>query len=213
MMTPPIRKLMLTVHVTASVGWAGALAVFLAHALAGVVSSDDQIVRATSIAMGLTAWLVIMPLSIAAVASGLLQSLGTAWGLLRHYWVLFKLVLTAIATVVLLLKMGPISSLANAAAQATFSPADFTGLRTSLLVHAAGGLAILLAAAVLAIYKPVGLTRYDRRLQRQSNLAEASHRRPAEPRWVKVVGGALAALVALIGIMMIVGGHGPGAHV
>jgi hypothetical protein len=37
--------------------------------------------------MGLTAWLVIMPLSVATLVSGLVQALGTTWGLLRHYWV------------------------------------------------------------------------------------------------------------------------------
>ncbi|TWO63321.1 hypothetical protein FN976_28550, partial [Caenimonas sedimenti] len=111
-MSPRTRKLMLTAHITSSVGWCGALAVFLAHALVGLVSKEDQVVRAMSIAMGVTAWLVIMPLSLATLATGLTQALGTAWGLLRHYWVLFKLLLTAVATVVLLLKLGPISVLA-----------------------------------------------------------------------------------------------------
>ncbi len=37
-------------------------------------------------------------------------------GLLRHYWVLFKLLLTSVATAVLFLKLGPISALAAAAA-------------------------------------------------------------------------------------------------
>ena len=66
-------------------------------------------------------------------------TLFTGWGLLRHYWILFKLLLTAIATVILLLKSGPISDLANAAASAAFSSADLIGLRTSVRVHAAGG--------------------------------------------------------------------------
>ena len=54
-LTPTIRKLMLTAHVTASVGWLGALVVFLAHALASLVSQEEQMVRAASIAMALTA--------------------------------------------------------------------------------------------------------------------------------------------------------------
>lgn len=75
-MTPRVRKLMLTAHVTASIGWVGALAVFLAHALAGVVSQDEQLVRAVSLVMGLTAWFVIMPLSLASLTTGLAQALG-----------------------------------------------------------------------------------------------------------------------------------------
>jgi hypothetical protein len=105
-MTPAIRKLTLTAHVTASVGWLGALAVFLAHALASLISEDDQMVRAASLAMGLTAWFVILPLSLASLITGLVQALGTAWGLFRHYWILFKLLLAAVATIVLLLKWG-----------------------------------------------------------------------------------------------------------
>ena len=55
------RRLLLTAHLIASLGWLGALAVFFVHALAGVASGDEQIIRAASIAMGLTAWFVILP--------------------------------------------------------------------------------------------------------------------------------------------------------
>src|ERR687892_1756328 len=120
-LTPPLRKLTLTAHVTASVGWIGALAVFLAHAVASLISQDVQMVRAASLAMGLAAWFVILPLSLASLITGLVQALGTAWGLFRHYWVLFKLLLTTVATIVLLLKLQPISDLFTAASEATFS--------------------------------------------------------------------------------------------
>ena len=63
-MTPSLRKLALTTHITASVGWLGALAVFLAHAIANLISQDPQMVRAACLAMGLTAWFVILPLSV-----------------------------------------------------------------------------------------------------------------------------------------------------
>src|SRR5687768_13979193 len=107
-MTPAVRKLLLTAHVIASIGWLGALAVFLAHAVLAQVSEGARIVHATSIAMCLTAWLVIMPLSLATLVTGVAQALGTAWGLFRHYWILFKLILTVLATIVLLLELGPI---------------------------------------------------------------------------------------------------------
>ena len=191
---------MLTAHVTASVGWLGALAVFLAHALASLLSRDEQTVRGLSLAMGMAAWFVILPLSLASLTTGLAQALGTAWGLFRHYWIFFKLLLTAVATIVLLLKLQPISYLADAAVEATFSSTDLIGLRTSLMVHAAGGLLVLLAAAALAVYKPVGMTRWG-----SGSVARA-------PRWVKVFGAVLVVLILLVGIMMFVGGHGPGAH-
>lgn len=198
-LTPPLRKLLLTVHLTVSVGWVGALAVFLAHAAAGALSPDEQIVRAASVAMGMTAWFVILPLSVATLATGLVQALGTAWGLLRHYWIVFKLMLTTVATIVLFLKLGPISSLAEAAATAQFSSADFVGLRMSILVHAAGGLLVLLAATTLAVYKPSGMTWYGAREQRT-------------PVWVKIFSAIVVVLVLLVCIMLIGGEHGPGTH-
>ncbi len=210
-MTPRVRKGMLTAHVTSSLGWVGALSVFFAHALLGLLSTDEQVVRATSIAMGLTAWLVIMPLSVATLLTGLVQALGTAWGLLRHYWIVFKLVLTAVATAVLLLKLGPISALADAAGGATFSGENFIGLRTSLALHAFGGLVVLLAAATLGVYKPKGLTHYHERPGREG-FNTASDARRALPKWVKVFGGVIVMLLVLLVIMLLTGGHGPSAH-
>lgn len=214
-MKPSLRKFALTAHVTASVGWVGALAVFFAHALAGWISADVQLVRAVSIAMAITAWFVILPLSLASLLTGIIQALGTAWGLLRHYWVAFKLLLTAVATVVLLLKLEPISYLADATANAAVPGPELAGLRMSLLAHAAGGLLVLLAAAVLAIYKPVGMTRYGIRRQREEGSAMAAATpalAAAAPRWVKASGMALLVLLVLVGLMVAGGGHGPGAH-
>ena len=108
-MSPSLRKLVLTAHVLSSVGWVGALAVFLAHSIVGILSQDIQLVRAACVAMALTAWFVILPFSLASFVTGLVQALGTAWGLLQHYWVAAKLLLTAVATAVLLLKLGPIA--------------------------------------------------------------------------------------------------------
>lgn len=210
-MTPSVRKLALTAHVTASVGWVGALAVFLAHAIAGLASRDEQVVRATSIAMGLTTWFVILPLCLTTVATGVLQALGTAWGLFRHYWILFKLLLTAVATIVLLLKVGPIGHLADAAAQATFSSGDLIGLRTSIMVHAGAGLLVLMAAVVLAVYKPQGITPYGMRGQREHGgpgIWPGPGAARDTPDWVKWFGACVVALILAVGAMLIVGGHG-----
>jgi hypothetical protein len=133
-MPPSLRKLMLTAHVTASVGWVGALGVFLAHAVVSVASADTQLVRAACIAMGLSAWFVIFPLSLVSLVTGIVQALGTAFGLIRHYWVVFKLVLTVVATSVLLLKLAPISYLAEAALQAGSLDPNSMDVRMSLLV-------------------------------------------------------------------------------
>jgi len=69
-MTPSLRKFALTTHVTSSVGWLGAVGAFLALAIAGLGSQDPQIVRAAYLAMHLTTWFVIVPLSLAALLTG-----------------------------------------------------------------------------------------------------------------------------------------------
>src|ERR687887_134909 len=83
-LTPSLRKLALTAHVTSSVGWLGSVAGFLVLAITGVTSQDSEVVRAAYVAMELVAWYVIVPLSLASLLTGLVQALGTQWGLFRH---------------------------------------------------------------------------------------------------------------------------------
>ena len=104
-MAPGLRKFALTAHIISSVGLLGAIAGFLALAVAGLTSPNDQTVRAAYLAMELIARFVIVPLAFASLLVGLIQSLGTPWGLFRHYWVLVKLLLTVFATIVLLVRV------------------------------------------------------------------------------------------------------------
>jgi len=80
MMSSSMRKLALTIHVTVAVGWAGALAVFLAHAGVAVLTDNVDVARAANIAMGSAAWFVILPLAIATLATGIVQGLDDSLG-------------------------------------------------------------------------------------------------------------------------------------
>ena len=118
-MSAGLRKVALTAHVTSSIGWFGAVAAFLALAIAGLTSQDAQLVRAAYLAMELTTWFVIVPLAFVSGLTGVVSSLGTKWGLFRYYWVLMKLVITILATIVLLIHTQPIDLLASVAAKTT----------------------------------------------------------------------------------------------
>jgi hypothetical protein len=166
LMSPGVRKFALVAHVTASVGWLGAVGAFLALAVTGLTSQNLPIVRGSYVAMELIGWCVIVPLSFAALLSGLIQSLGTTWGLFRHYWVLIKLVIAVFATALLLLHMQPISYAGGSAAQATLSSDDLRGLRMQIVADAVAALFVLLVATTLSVYKPKGLTPYGWRKQR-----------------------------------------------
>lgn len=170
MMTHCVRKLALTAHVTSSVGWLGAVVGFLALAVAGLTSHDPQIVRASYLGMELTAWFVIVPLSLASPLTGLLQSLGTSWGLFRHYWILAKLIITIPSCVFLLLHMQPIGHLARVVTETTLAEGDLAGLRIQLVASAGAAIVVLLVATTLSILKPRGLTPYGRRKQREEPM-------------------------------------------
>lgn len=170
-LTSGLRKFVLVTHVTSSVGSLGAVAVFLALAVIGLTSQAAQVVRAAYIANGFIAWYIILPLILAALLIGVVQSLSTPWGLFRHYWVLAKLLITVLMIIVLLLQMGGISYIAGIATETTLSGADLLGLRNSLRFHAAGGLAVLLMLVALSVFKPRGMTRYGWRKQRECQAA------------------------------------------
>jgi hypothetical protein len=167
-MTPGVRKLVFTAHVASSVGWLGAVAGFLALSVIGLTSEDAQTVRGAYLVMEPAAWFILVPLAFASLLTGLVQAVGTTWGLFRHYWVLFKLLINLFATIVLLLYMETFSSMAGVAAD---SSADLGAVRNpSPMLHAAAALLLLLAATTLAVYKPRGITRYGRRKQHEQRM-------------------------------------------
>ncbi len=171
-MTPRLRKLALTAHITATVGWLGAVVAFLALAVIGLTSQDAQTVRGAYLVMEPAAWSVLVPLAFASLLTGIVQSLGTTWGLLRHYWVLFKFLITVFTTIVLLVYMETFSFMAGVAADPS---ADLGVVRNaSPGLHAALGLLVLLVATVLAVYKPRGMTRYGRRKQQEERRNKES---------------------------------------
>ena len=223
-MTPPFRKFALTAHVTFSVGWLGAVIAYLALAIVGLMTRDVSLARAVYLSLELIGWLVIVPLSFAALLTGLVPSLGTPWGLLRYYWILAKFLLTAVATVVLLCHMPAVSLMAEIAAETALSSGDFRALRIQLVVHAAGGLLVLLAVTSLSIYKPWGMTPYGRRKQNERRTVAQtdlvypdSGVRPIlgpatiAPRWLYVVGLHAIGLVLLFAVMHFTGIH-PHGH-
>src|SRR5258707_745637 len=169
-MTPRLRKFMLFAHITFSVGWFGAVVPYLALTIAGLASHDVQVVRAAYLSMDLIGWYVIVPFSLAALLTGLLQSLGTQWGLFRHWWIVVKFLLTIISIAILLRHMQGASRMSHMAMGATLSAAVFRAQQIQHLVHPAGGLLVLLAVMALSVFKPWGLTPYGRHKASPANL-------------------------------------------
>ena len=211
-MTPALRRLTFTTHVTSSVGWVGAALAFLALAVIGFTSNDEVKVRGAYLLMAPAAWFVLVPLAHASLLSGIVLSLGTSWGLFRHYWVVLKLGITVFSTVILVIYMGTFRQMAGVAADPVV---DLAAVRNaSPIVHAVLALMLLFAATVLGIYKPFGMTTCGARRQNESRPATSSaftSTRPAPPveavtpMWIYVAGAVALGLALLIIIMHLTG--------
>ena len=158
-MTSSIRKLGLAVHIIVSVGWVGAVAAFLLLSITAL-TSDGSTSRAAYLAMNIVGRGALLPLSVGALTSGIVQSLGTKWGLFKHYWVLVKLVLTVFAAAALFLHQ--FTAVAEAARLATDAAASHGGLplrQLGIQLRADAGLALLVLVTItaIAVYKPWGL--------------------------------------------------------
>ena len=206
-MTPALRKLVLTAHVTSSVGWLGAVAGFQALAIAAATSQEPQAIRSFYLAMGLIGWYVVVPFCLASLVTGLVISLGTAWGLFRHYWVLVKFLITVIAALIL---FGFTETLAlmGDLADRTLDGAELRTVKQSPVLHSGGGLLALLITTVLAVYKPWGLTLYGRRkLHSTGDLGGPS----LNTAWLRYLLLGSIGLVLLFLVLHLIGG-GPKGH-
>lgn len=213
-MTPRLRKAALTAHIVSSVGWLGAIVPYLALAIAGLTGSEAQMARAAFLSMEVIGWYVIVPFSLAALLTGLVQALGTQWGLFRHWWILAKFALTIVAVAVLLRHMQDVSRVAQLVRETPLSTADFR----PELIHAAGGLLIVLVATMLSVFKPWGMTPYGLSKAKQTGLPSRSSdafpevREPVfavvRPRWGRIIGFHAVGLALLAVIILHLTGGG-----
>lgn len=169
MLSPGVRKLALSVHLTVSVGWLGAVFAYLGLGITAVNTPDEELIRAMWRSMEVVGWYVIVPLAGASLITGLVMAFATKWGLFRHYWVTISFFLTVFAVAVLILHMPSVTSTTHLAQKA--EGAELRALGGDL-VHPGIGLGILLMVQVLNLYKPRGLTRYGwRKQQREASSA------------------------------------------
>jgi hypothetical protein len=188
---PRWRKLALTAHVGASVGWLGAVAAFLVLAVIGLRSIDDTTVRSLYPTLDLLGWYVIVPFSVAALVTGLIQSLGTQWGFFKHYWVVAKLLITVGASLLLLLHMQLVRSAAAAAGNGALASEQ----RTRLVADAAAALVVLAIAVALSVYKPQGLTPWAARAESSGVVAVHSRQTAFSYLFWFTVGALLVAVI------------------
>jgi hypothetical protein len=224
-MPPRLRKFALAAHVTFSVGWLGAVVAYLALAIAGLSTHDVSMLRAAYLSMELIGWFVIVPLSFAALLTGLVQSLGHPVGPVPPLLDPGEVPADRRCHHGFAGHMPAVSRTAAKAAEMTPFGADFRALQIQLVVHAAGGLLALLAATILSVYKPWGMTSYGRRRQDErrrvpqadllaypaSSVGRDQGSAASASRWVCVIGIHAIGLILLFVLLHLTGG-GPRSH-
>ena len=213
-MTPALRKLTITAHVTFSIGWLGAVAAFLVLSIAGLTSHDAEVVRGAYLSMDLISRFVVIPMCFAALATGLLQALGTPWGLFRYYWIVMKFGLAIFATIALLIHQFAVMAeaarrVSGAAAETLFS-AELGPLKTELVRAPSLAILLLLVVTTLGVYKPWGLTRYGRRKRHERRNVQLQPESET-PLGVKLFFAVIGMLV-LVFVVLHLTGHGFESH-
>lgn len=200
-MTPRLIKAVLASHITFSLGWLGAVSVFIALAITGLTTHDAQLARSCILAMNISAWAIIVPFCLISFLTGIIQALGTKWGLFRHYWIVVKLFLTIISTILLLLHMQPITDLAYTAAGTAFTVSQSASQLIQLIAKAGGAIVVLIAITTISVYKPWGKLQSARQVKKW----QAVENKTGRP-WSFYAKLIVTALLIILVIMHIVSG-------
>ncbi|HEX6989685.1 MAG TPA: DUF2269 family protein [Bacillota bacterium] len=140
-----MRKLLLTVHIIVSVGLLGDSAGYLAVAIRAAAASDPAIAEVSYRTLRMFAYVFGIPLSFAALLTGLLLGFGTPWGVFRYPWVVAKLLL-----IVSVIAVGAL--VLNGGMDAMISGRG--GAEGQLIAGAAYDVVALMVATALSVYKP-----------------------------------------------------------
>jgi hypothetical protein len=173
---------LLAFHAVTSAAWLGIAVMFVA--LSGLALSAANVRDAQTIyeAMALFDQTMLPMATMAATTSGFALGVTTKWGIVRHWWVALKVVLSF---AVLGIAFGFLNdALERSAAQAAQlaavggAVADVTSSGQVVLWGFVLALVSLIGAMLLSIYKPRGMTPWGRRA---SDLAVRSAPREKVP--------------------------------
>lgn len=153
-----MRKSVLVAHVLSAAAWIGIDVVVAV--LVGVGSTADPQTAALAYrALGTFVLVPMLTAALATLATGLVLGLGTKWGLARYWWVLVKLAITIVLTVLIVVALRP--SLPEAVTYGEqlakgVTPAVEVG---DLVFPPIVSLAALSLATWLSVFKPRGRIR------------------------------------------------------
>lgn len=162
------RQLLVFLHVTTSLAWTGAGAANVVLAVTGATTRSPETRRVAYALIDRIDVSLVIPLAFTTLAVGILVSLATPWGLVRHWWVLAKLALTLAVIVFSTFGVGVwVYQSIDAGAAGSPSP---VALR--LVAGAGANILVFLFMSFVSFAKPWGRTPWAR---------SARQRRTASP--------------------------------
>jgi hypothetical protein len=155
---PAARKAVLVLHIVAGIGWMGVDIALLVLLISARTTNDAALVVSGFNAIGMIVPMAVPPLSLGILVTGIILGLGTRWGLVRYWWVLVKLLLSLIMTVLVFVSLVPAVSSMTILSATTVSAdavrASLGTLPTMLLFPPIVSFLMLGVAAILSIFKP-----------------------------------------------------------
>ncbi|WP_234322888.1 DUF2269 domain-containing protein [Streptomyces sp. NRRL S-350] len=172
---PRARKALVVLHVVASVSWLALMLCLLTLAVTALTTGDADRLRTAYRAMAMLGDVLVVPLSLLTLLSGVVLGLGTSWGLFRYYWVNTKFWLTlgamAASIFALTARLHDAVRAVDAHPTGPITPADLGFVRYNAAIVPAIALSLYLFAVILSVYKPWGRRRAAG--ARRGRIAEA----------------------------------------
>jgi hypothetical protein len=157
-MRPRMRKGVLVAHIVAAGAWIGLDVMLGVLIFTPLLTSDLAVAALCYQVLPLLLWPILLS-GLTCLVTGVVLGAGTHHGLLRYWWVLVKLVLNVVLTLLVLVLLRPgldeAAAVGRQLATAAAVSADLSNLVFPPIVSGTS----LVVATVLAVYKPWGRVR------------------------------------------------------
>lgn len=165
-LTPAARQAVLVLHAVTGISWMGVDIALLVLLITARTTNDATLVVSGFNAIRMIVPVAVPPLSLGILVTGLLLGLGTPWGLVRYWWVLVKLILSLVMTILVFVSLVPavnsIAVLSTTPMSADAVRASLGSLPTQLMFPPVVSFLMLGVATILSIFKPWRRTPWSR---------------------------------------------------
>ncbi len=160
-MRPRTRKGVLVAHIVAAGAWIGLDVMLGVLVFTPLLTSDAAVAALCYQVLPLLLWPILLS-GLTCLVTGVVLGAGTHHGLVRYWWVLVKLVLNVVLTLLVLVLLRPGLDEAAAVGRQLATGAAVSADLSNLVFPPIVSGTSLVVATVLAVYKPWGRVRPTR---------------------------------------------------